>query len=176
MCVTGDASCPRGTRRAGAECARTVSCPPGSLVTSAPGDGGATACRPIVTLGAREGLPRVDVGAWTAIVLGVDGGPGTDDLCAPLSLRLDAFGLPGGEGGSVDIRIGIVIVAPDEDLTRVHTRVSADLSTESGERPLSPEAEDLVERSVATLVEPLRSLGGEAAGAAVELKVSCRVR
>jgi hypothetical protein len=174
-CVPSAATCPRGTARIphhGSSCARLATCPPGSLAeTFGALDAGTTLCRAIVTAGVRDGLARVDVGAWAAIALGADGGPGSDDLCAPLLLRPDAFALPEGTPGAIAIRI--VVSSPDEDLTRVHARVEAALSSEAGDRPLSPEAASLVELSVATMLEPLRSLGGEASTAALELNVTC---
>jgi hypothetical protein len=167
-CVAADAACPRGTRlAAGATCQRPPSCPPGSLVAAG------EACRPVVTVGARGDLPRVDLGAWAALVLGADGGPGTSDLCRPLALRPDSFGLPPGGQGAV--RVFIELVVPDQDITRVHARVRGELSAEAFPRPLSPEAEAVVRQSVATLVEPLRGLGGEASTAMVEVQVSCKV-
>jgi hypothetical protein len=163
-CVDADAVCPRGTRRTGPVCGRPPRCPPGTLVA---GD----ACRPVVTVGARDDFPRVDVGAWAAFVLGVDGGPGTPDLCRPLSLRPDAFALPQDTPGVVSLRIAVV--APDQDLTRVHARISGALRTTATERSLSREAERLVSGSVMTLIEPLRGLGGEASTGVVELRVTC---
>ncbi|HXN31010.1 MAG TPA: hypothetical protein VN894_04075, partial [Polyangiaceae bacterium] len=55
-CVAAEAACPRGTRRAGAVCPRPPRCPPGTLAT----EGG---CRPVVTAGVRNDLPRIDMGA-----------------------------------------------------------------------------------------------------------------
>jgi len=180
VCVPRSATCPRGTTRSAAAvdapshatCSRAVSCPPGSLPERVgPVDAGTTACRPVVTTGGRSGLPRVDVGAWASIALGPDGGRGSDDLCAPLSLRPDAFALPQGEAAPITIRI--TVSSPDQDLSRVSARVNAAFAGDGGDRPLSQEAEGLVERSVASLIEALRSLGGEASTAALELRVSC---
>jgi hypothetical protein len=165
-CVDADAVCPRGTRRAGPVCARPPSCPPGTLVA---GD----ACRAVVTVGARDDFARVDLGAWATFVLGADGGPGTPDLCRPLSLRTDAFSLPQDTPGSVSLRIAVV--APDQDLTRVHARIGGALHTAATERSLSTEAERLVAGSVMTLIEPLRGLGGEASTGVVEVRVTCGV-
>jgi hypothetical protein len=177
-CVPAAATCPRGTVRAGSDaalCARLAACPPGSLPEPAgAGDAGAPACRAVVASGARDGLARVDVGAWAAIALGSDGGPGSDDLCSPLSLRPDVFALP--EGAPATIAIRIVVLSPDEDLTRVQARVSSALVSEGAERPLSTEGAALVERSVATMIEPLRSLGGEASTAALQVDLRCQPR
>ena len=219
VCVPADVACPRGTRRAGVACARLASCPPGSLPVALAVDGGAASCRPVVTVGARSDLRRVDIGAWSAIVLGVDGGPGTPDLCRPLALRRGELGLPQGVSGSVSVRIALV--APDQDMTRVHARVEARVrqdgtqdemqnqtqnehDTQAGTepegahepaheeehepehqpehqtrrsdlRPLSADASVLVERALDTLIEPLRSLGGEASAAVFDFGVTCRL-
>jgi hypothetical protein len=191
VCLSVDAACPRGTVRTGATgavCSRPPRCPPGSLAEVAgTHDGAVLACRPVVTEGVRGDLRRVDVGAWAAIVLGVDGGLATPDVCRPLSLHRSALGLPDGVGGTVSVEIAVI--APDQDLTRVHARVRAALMTPpapasdpttpaaSGvlSAALSPEAQGLVEHSVETLIEPLRSLGGEASAAVFAVNVSCRV-
>jgi hypothetical protein len=170
-CVAADAACPRGTRRAGAVCARPPRCPPGTLGTLAVVGG--DACQPVVTVGVSDDLPRVDLGAWAVLVFGADGGRGSADLCRPLSLRPETFGVPRGESARVSVRIAIV--APDEDLTRVHARIRGMLWTQASSRPLSAEAEAIVVDSVLTLMEPLRGLGGEASTAVVELEVSCGV-
>jgi hypothetical protein len=97
-CLDAEATCPRGTRLDSSSkrpiCARPPQCPPGTL----PDGRGpliptvAPTCRPIVSVGP-DGRRSVDVGGWAALVLGVDGGPGTDDLCRPLLQRPDVFGL-----------------------------------------------------------------------------------
>jgi hypothetical protein len=167
FCVPQDAACPRGTVRDGALCAGRPLCPPGTLV-----DRGV--CRPLVTVGGRGDLPRVDLGAWAGVVLGVDGGPGTPDLCRPLWMRPDVFGpVPDGSGA---LGLRIVISAPDQDLTRAFAHVTL---ARPGDEPRatarapSAEAESLALASVSTLLEPLRGLGGEASTANVELNVSC---
>jgi hypothetical protein len=193
-CVSADVACPRGTRRIGGVCARAASCPPGSLPVgpaALSGGGGAATCRPVVTVGARSELRRVDIGAWAAIVLGVDGGPGTPDLCRPLALRRGELGLPRGVPGSIAVRIALL--APDQDMTRVRAQVveaqlRQDLAGQnpgllrgegaaggSDPRSLQAGASALVERTVETLVEPLRSLGGEASAAVFDVGVTCRL-
>jgi hypothetical protein len=180
VCVPLDAACPRGSARTGTVCLRPPLCPPGTLVHNG-------VCRPVVTVGARGDLPRVDIGAWAAVVLGLDGGQGTPELCRPLTIRPDIFGLV--QGSSSALSLKIAIAAPDQDLTRSFARVGGELRPSeasdraphrapqetSASRPLSAEAEALAQASVATLVEALRGLGGEASTAIVELRVSCAV-
>ena len=92
-CLDVDTTCPRGTRLSPAPsaakpvCLRPAQCPPGTLPD---GPAAAPVCRPIVSLGP-GGRRLVDIGAWAALVLGVDGGPGTDDLCRPLRQRPDVL-------------------------------------------------------------------------------------
>jgi hypothetical protein len=164
-CLDAEATCPRGTDRVGAVCPRPARCPPGTLASEG-------ACRALTTVGARDDLPHVDLGGWAALVLGASGAPGKADLCRPLSLRPDVFGLPAGRVATVALRIAIVV--PNQDLTRVHARTHANLSRPEA-RPLSAAAEAVVSDSVATLIEPLRGLGGEASTEVVELEVTCRV-
>ncbi|MGA7120987.1 MAG: hypothetical protein WBY94_12865, partial [Polyangiaceae bacterium] len=151
--------------RAGAVCPRPPGCPPGSLVAEG-------ACRAVVTVGPRDELPRVDVGAWATLVLGPDGAPGKPDLCRPLSLRPDVFSLA--RGGAAAVAVHIVITVPDQDLTRMHASVQGNLRGPPP-RPLSAAGEAVVRDSVATLIEPLRGLGGEASTEVVELEVTCKV-
>ncbi len=183
-CVAPEAACPRGTRpgaqhdaKRGSICDRPPTCPPGSLAEG-------SACRPVVTAGGRSGS-RVDVGAWAALALGVDGGRGSGALCQPLAARPSVFeagaavasgGAPPADGGArpahATVTVAVAISVPDQDVTRLHAQVHA--RGDAG-RPLSPAAEALVSASVGTLLEALRSLGGEASAASVELEVSCAV-
>jgi hypothetical protein len=123
--------------------------------------------------GVRGDVPRVDIGAWAAIVLGPDGGEGTSDLCRPLLIRPDVFGLT--QGSSSALRLRIALAAPDQDLTRAFARVGGEVRTETASHALSAEAQALALASVSTLVEALRGLGGEASAAIVEVRVSCTV-
>jgi hypothetical protein len=186
-CVPREAVCPRGTRLENGACARAPTCPAGTLPDGAgapsdklPDGAGAPsdklpwgkACQPVVTEGAGGGRrSRVDVGAWAALVLGVDGGRGSEELCRPIAQRPAAFGL--GPGQSLTVRLRLSLRVPDQDLAAVHADVHAvaDPST----RPLPPAAENLVRAAVTSVVEPLRSLGGEASAAAVDMEVRCSV-
>ena len=111
--VPSEAACPRGATRNGRLCARAPRCPPGTLAEGKEGK----SCRPIVTLSTR-GQRTVDVGAWAALVLGPDGGPGTPELCRPLVQHFETLGMARGE--SLALRIGISLAIPDQDITRVH--------------------------------------------------------
>jgi hypothetical protein len=182
VCAPLDAACPRGTARAGAVCARPPICPPGTLVVGAE-------CRPIVTTPTKGDLPRVDIGAWATIAIGPDGGLGSTDLCRPLWIRPDAFGLV--HGGFSVLILDIALTVPDQDLTRIFVRVSGEIragpsnargnarepaptgTTAPAGRPLPVDGQALAFDSVSTLVEVLRGLGGEASTANVELRVSC---
>jgi hypothetical protein len=117
----------------------------------------------------------VDVGAWASIVLGIDGGPGSPDLCRPLQVHPAAFGVD--QGGSLVVEVRVALTVPDEDITRVladvevrgipevreipgaDVEVRAAGTTEVRSLPLS--ASPVAEAAVASLVEPLRGLGGD---------------
>jgi hypothetical protein len=196
-CVGPDAACPRGTTfrvNAGAgACTRPPACPAGTL-----GEG--SSCRPIVTRGGRTGT-RVDVGAWAALVLGVDGGSGSPWLCRPLAqrpslftsdrrdVRIAASGPDAGRGdgdagasvgaradderaASSSVRISVSATFPDEDVSRLHVDVRA---LDAAGHSLAPAAEGVAAGAVGTLFELLRGLGGEASAAAVGLEVTCAV-
>jgi hypothetical protein len=176
-CVPATATCPRGATRAGsaagAVCARPLRCPPGSLPDTDKRDeperrGPADKperCRAITAT-----TRRVDTGAWAVLVLGMDGGPGTDDLCRPLAQRPAAFGLAREQKAALVLRIRLT--APDADLTRVRSEVH--VRGPDG-RAVPPAGAAVAERSVASLVEGLRSTGGEAEAQALDLAVTCVV-
>jgi len=160
---------------------RPPQCPAGTLA-----DG--RACRPVVSAGPR-GERTVDMGAWAVLVLGVDGGLGTAELCRPLAQRPDAFGFPK-PGGSA-LRLRITLTAPDEDLSRVRARVVALADARKNRRdggatapsgssaddaaagPLPASAQAAAEEAVGTLLEALRGLGGEASATEVKVEVRC---
>jgi hypothetical protein len=162
-CVPPDAACPRGTTAVAGACASPPSCPPGAL--PAPGGAG---CRSVVAQNPR-GTSVIDVGAWAATVLGRDGGDGADELCRPLAARPAAFGLA--SGGSMLLRLEIRLTFPDEEIAGVRSSVRVAPAGTA----LPAAAENLVQRAVGSLVEPLRSLGGEASATAVEVGVRCKV-
>jgi hypothetical protein len=161
VCVGVDATCPRGTRREGATCARPLPCPAGSLAEG-------TTCRPIVTSAEPGTAARVDVGAWASLVLGVDGGWGQLSLCSPLAQRPTAFEREPVSALTLNIRIELSV--PDEDVSRVHATVAA---TDTAGRPLTPLAQALVRSAVDTQLEALRSLGGASSAGEVEVSVHC---
>jgi hypothetical protein len=202
-CVPPDATCPRGTTyRADADadadadananratragvCVRPPACPPGTLNEG-------TTCRAVVTAGGRSGR-RVDVGAWAALAIGIDGGRGSSWLCQPLAQhpglfaddRADVRAAGAGADGSVGVSVSAgartaapaVVISvsatfPDEDLSRLHVEVDA-RSARSGGAPLAPPAVGAISNAVGTLFELLRGLGGEASAAAVGLEVTC---
>jgi hypothetical protein len=165
-CASADAACPRGTRRSGGVCVREPRCPPGSLAAPAERD----ACRAVVL--AAQGGPtrrRVDVGSWTALAIGADGGRGSRDLCRPLEQQPELFEAPE-DGGAPAVQIRVHLSFPDQDLSRL----SADIEGRDAQgRPLQGSARRSVDAAVGSLVELLRGLGGEASAASVDVDVRC---
>ncbi len=155
-CVMREATCPRGTTRAGDACARGLRCPPGTLPA-------AQTCRPVVV---RRG---VDIGSWASLALGVDGGAGSPELCRPLAQNPRVFAVR--PGAPASIAIAIALSVPDQDLSRVHFGAYATRDAV----PVAPAADEAVQAAVRTLVELLRGLGGEGSAAAVDIRVHCRV-
>ena len=163
-CLPPEVTCPRGTRRDGWSCVRPRDCPAGTIPTK---DG----CRSVVSNQAARGTPRVDVGAWTALVVGTDGGSGSPELCRPLALHPTALGVPAGGVANLELRVALSI--PDADVSRVHAAVSVP-------QPPNPtsgqgSAEAMASAALAPLVEALRGLGGESSATDVEVQVFCAV-
>ncbi len=79
---------------------------------------------------------------------------------------------PADAASPATVRVSVAISLPDQDVSRLHAQVHA---TSGSGGPLSPAAETLASASVGSLLEALRSLGGEASAASVELEVSCAV-
>jgi hypothetical protein len=167
-CVPPDAACPRGTFAEGDSCRAPTSCPAGALWTGKD-------CRPVVTRGPRG--PTVDLGAWTALAIGVSGGPGSPELCRPLESSPLAFELA--RGDRIELRLAISVSVPDQDVSRVFASVRAEGGARGQSHPLTPaaqaQAQRLAAHAVATMVEALRGLGGESSTAAVEVEVRCTV-
>jgi hypothetical protein len=117
----------------------------------------------------------VDVGAWAAWTIGIDGGPGSADLCRTLSRRVDTFGVPTGE--TLRALVHVTLTVPDQDTTRAVRSVNLLVGTlDAGVRTMAPSAAaDVADRAVAALVEPFRGLGGEASSAAIDVTVRCDV-
>jgi hypothetical protein len=183
-CVPPDAACPRGTLRAGTSeaapgrgrnlggqagrlCIRPPRCPPGTLPERDVHRVGF--CRPMTTITPNSGR-RVDVGAWVAIALGIDEGPGSPELCRPLAQRPALFAL--GPGQILPLRIRVSLTIPNQDLARLHAEVTG---VAGSGRQASLAAGAAIESAVATLLEPLRSLGGESSAAALETSITCEV-
>jgi hypothetical protein len=188
-CVPRDAACPRGTvPGASGRCEAPASCPPGALW-----DG--HACQTIVTMGPRGAV--VDVGTWANRVLGPDGGNGSAELCRPLQSAPGAFELSTGD--HVTVRLAIALSVPDQDLSRAYAEVEAsnagfapsapppddgasqptqspaDPAAARSDKPLPEAALARARQAVASLVEPLRALGGESSTAALAVRVDCLV-
>jgi hypothetical protein len=197
-CLAPEAQCPRGTRLDGNQCVRPNPCPPGALADETT----RASCRPVVTQGPdsqRSGFGHggseshvVDVGAWAALVLGADGGPGSPELCRPLAQQPDAFtslraALDASKGGSAALRLRISLTLPDQDVTRVHAQVEVALEPEAPHRsagaspppssagPAAQPAQAAAEEAVGTLLEPLRGLGGEGNAREVKVEVRCEL-
>ena len=164
VCIPADAACPRGTHAAGIACAHPPLCAPGTLVET--GD----TCRPVVLRG-DGGSRLVDLGGWAALVLGADGGPGSADLCRPLQARPAALEL--GAADRLHLRLRIAISAPGNDVTRVSAAVH--VTSPGAPHPPPAAAATLAETAVATLLEPLRGLGGETTATRVDVELRCEL-
>ncbi|MCL2448050.1 MAG: hypothetical protein FWD17_03785, partial [Polyangiaceae bacterium] len=120
VCAPADAVCPRGSRRSGEACVRGLRCPVGSLPE---GDG----CRAVVLSGGRSAGSRrrtVDVGAWAAVAIGIDGGPGSGDICRPLEQEAHVLdGATPANGAPIGLHVALAF--PDQDVSRMVAQVEA---------------------------------------------------
>jgi hypothetical protein len=114
--------------------------------------------------------PLVDVGAWTALALGIDGGPGSTVLCQPLSQRPALFGVEPDRPVRVNIRVTMTL--PDQDVSELRTEIVA---SDGRGQSLSLAADAVVVEEATTLLELLRSLGGESSAATVGVNVRCDI-
>jgi hypothetical protein len=120
--------------------------------------------------GGRERV--VDVGTWGRVLVGADGGVGAPSFCAPLALHPALFGAT--VGAEVTLEVGVLIVFPDNDITRVHARLSM-MDPATG-RPLAPVAASVVEQSAEPLWTALRALGGSSSAATFSATIRCQIR
>ena len=121
------------------------------------------------------------MGAWAALVLGFDGGYGSRELCQPLQQNAESLGLP----GDTTVEIAVSVSVPDQDIARVRADVDALVRGAAAPASGGSSAPDslasrgpaglqrFVAADVGTLIEALRGLGGQAAAAAVDVRVRC---
>jgi hypothetical protein len=185
-CLLPADTCPRSTAWDPhvARCAPVPSCPPGALRAEAEEaiDGGLPEAGPCVRVvrrgtsaaGTEDHRPIVDVGQWTRVMLGANGGEGTSRLCRPISER--PWELDIGPGGARTLALTIELRFPDNDVTQVSARV--DTVDGVSRLPLvgTPAAARQIERATSALLAPLRALGGAADAASATIHVRCTVR
>ncbi len=105
---------------------------------------------------------RVDVANWARVVLGTDGGRGSQRLC-------NALQLAGGDAAyAARVEVAVELVMPDNDVASAAVSVTPTF----GNNPRGL-AVTRVRGAVARLVEPLRSIGGSAEATAVSLHFAC---
>ncbi len=153
-CETGARSCGRGEHWVKApadagvppdlagKCERAAPCGSGEIFDEIGGQ-----CVRVLRNGA------LDLGTWARIVLGTDGGEGSNALCAPVR----AAGAKG--------RFEIQVTVPDNDVTRASVRLSG------GGAP--PNAVDAAEHALAELVQTLHFYGVSSLAASASLAVTC---
>jgi hypothetical protein len=117
-------------------------------------------------------VPVIDVGTWARLELGPDGGEGAADLCAPLAQRPWGFASDNGIPMPA-LRIDIQLIFDDNDVTRVHARITA--VDASSNRALPARASAIVERTIQPLFDALRAAGGSSSAAGVTLSVRCAI-
>jgi hypothetical protein len=170
LCVPAEVTCVRGTHWVGASraCVPWPPCDRDAIRDPAPG--ARPGCVPIVT--ARDGeSPIVDVGTWTRLAFGADGGPGASDLCGAIARDPNAFGLA--VQGSATLTVQIDVSFPDNDVSQVSVQARA--TSESG-NPSASSAIAALDAATIPLVKRLGALGGVARAAATHTTVRCTVK
>lgn len=156
-CVPRGALCPRGHRDdpRTARCARSA-CPAATIAD------GAGRC---VRLLRDDGV--LDAGAWALSALGPHGGVGSPELCEPLERAAARLAL----GAPLDVRVAVVVTFPANEIGGAYARFRAWDQTMGAS--LAGDAARAVEGSLATLLEPLRSLAVNASTTSVETTIRC---
>ncbi len=172
LCLPNADACPRTTvwDATARQCIAEAACEPGSVRARPLGSRGG-ACERLVSRGP-GGEALVDVGRWTRIMVGDDGGQGSRRLCGAFQARPWDFDL--GTGGERTVALSVELVFPDNDVTQVILR-SRTLDALGG-AALAGQASRAVEEALESLLVPLRSLGGSADAASTSLRVQCPIR
>jgi hypothetical protein len=169
LCVPAEVTCVRGTRwvTASHACLPWGPCEPGAMRDPPRG-----VCVRVVTARGGDGSKDVvDVGSWSRLAFGSDGGPGSSTLCSALARNPNAFGLA--VQGSATINVEIDLSFPDNDVSQVAVRSRA--TSESGTMSTSAAASAL-DSAVLPIVQHLGALGGTSSAAAMRTSVRCTVR
>lgn len=161
-CLKTEDACPRGTLLLAGACAPTRACGAGEVY-----DESSLRCVRVVT--PFDGSHVVDVGTWTRLALGADGGPGTHALCA--ALREDPHAFVSVNGSSASARIGVELRFPANDVTEVRATITVTDARTGALFAGTPAM--VVERAVTDEVEALRAMGGLSRAAAVSANVRC---
>ena len=169
LCVPAEVTCARGTRwvTAARACLPWGACEPGAMRDPPRG-----VCVRLVTARGGDGSKDVvDMGTWSRLALGSDGGPGSSTLCSALARNPNAFGLA--VQGSATIHVEIELSFPDNDVSQVAVRSRA--TSESGSANASA-AVSALDAAVLPIVRDLGALGGTSSAAAMRTSVRCTVR
>jgi hypothetical protein len=162
-CLPRAASCGRGSRWSESTCHPDPACPLGS-VPDAKG-----ACVAVLRRGPREST--LDVGAWIRLVVGPDGGDGTNTICGPLVQRPWLASVVAHGKATLDVQVSFVF--PDNDVAQARVTVKA-------RRRFDPHSDDpLTPVVLATHLDPvwkaLRAIGGVANAASATTAVHCNL-
>jgi len=167
-CIPHAASCGRGAQWVDAGCHPTVACPPGTVPDTSTHP---EACVAVVHKERQQ--VSFDVGTWVRLVLGPDGGSGTDALCGPLALRPWRAGLGARSTSVVLVRVDLVF--PDNEVSQARVNVSAHKYVDAQ----GGTGDDVFSVPVGKYLDPLwkalREVGGVSNAASATVKVRCAV-
>ncbi len=169
LCVPAEVTCLRGMRwvTAARACLPWGPCERGAMRDPPRGS-----CVRVVTARSGDGTSDVvDIGTWSRLAFGSDGGAGSSTLCNALARDPNALGLA--VQGSATLHVEIDLSFPDNDVSQVTVRARA--TSESGSANASA-AVNALDAAVLPIVQHLGALGGTSSAAAMRTSVRCTVR
>lgn len=146
--------CDRRAIPDGGACVPPPPCAPGEVRDLAKN----TCVSVLSTTGNREIL---DVGTWTRLLIGPDGGDASGYLCPAIAKDPAVFGVP-----PHVLRFTVNLTIPNNELANVRAAVSG----------IEPSAARVIDGAIEALVQPLRTSGAISNAASATATVRCRIR
>ncbi len=117
----------------------------------------------VTVLTRAEGGDReiLDVGTWTRLLIGPDGGEASGYLCPAIAKEPAIFGMP-----PRVLRFTVDLTIANNELANVRAVV----------RGVEPSAIRVIDGAIEALVQPLRTSGSSANAASATATVTCRIR
>ncbi len=165
-CVPKGQTCGRDEFWDGANCRKSIICPPGSGF-----DPNTQTCIKFANADTRSAPYTVDLGTWMRMAYGPNGGAGTSSFCGSFNKHPLAFGIPA--GATMRVRVTVQVQAPDNQVSaaRVMTLTVNDATGQPAPAKGASEVQRAAEGTLASLV----SGGGKANATSSVATVVCPV-